>query len=271
MANHVELKFAAKTDCGLVRSQNEDSIAISPEYGFAVLADGMGGYNAGEVASSIATAVTRQVLEEGFAQLHQLRRRQLQQLVAHSIQRANAAILQAARDEPQYNGMGTTLVAAVFRHDKVTFAHVGDSRAYRLRQGKLTQITRDHSFLQEQIDAGLIDPELARYSAHKNLVTRAMGVGLQVEVEIHDYPIEPNDIYLLCSDGLSDMLPAEEISDVLISQQTSLECACDTLVQKANEHGGRDNISAILIRVESAGAPANGLLGHIQNWIGQGR
>lgn len=274
MTINVGLEFAAKTDTGLVRSQNEDSIAISPTHGFAVLADGMGGYNAGEIASSIATSVTRDFLEhelsvlqgqQGESRLQ--RNRQISHLIVDAMHRANTAILDAAHEESRYSGMGTTLVVALFHHDRLTIAHVGDSRAYRFRQGEIEQITRDHSLLQEQIDAGLIDAEAARFSHNKNLVTRAVGVDPEMEVEIHDHHTQVGDIYLLCSDGLSDMLQIEEISDLLKREQASLDVACDMLVQKANANGGLDNISAILIRVESTGAETGGLLDRFLNWM----
>jgi serine/threonine protein phosphatase PrpC len=274
MANTVGLELASKTDTGRIRSKNEDAIALSSTLGIAILADGMGGYSAGEVASRIATDVLRESLEEGLdrleSQLQDLlttRGRQIQNLMVESIQRANSAIIEAARVEPEYQGMGTTLVAAVFHVDKITVAHVGDSRAYRFRQGELTQITRDHSLLQEQIDAGLISPEWARFSQNKNLVTRALGVDPEMEVEIHDHPIEPGEIYLLCSDGLSDMLTDEEMCDALIMCGSALQSACDVLVQKANDNGGHDNISVILARVQSHTVESGGLLGRFLNWL----
>lgn len=273
MTHYPALEFAAKTDTGLIRSHNEDAIAISSDHGFAILADGMGGYNAGEVASDIATSVLKDALEDGLMQLqskHELRahrNKQIHQLMLDSIQRVNTAILNAADAEPEYAGMGTTLVAALFHQDKVTVAHVGDSRAYRLRQGTLEQITHDHSLLQEQIDAGLIAPEWARFSLNKNLVTRAVGVGLDMEIEIHDHDTEAEDVYLLCSDGLSDMLDVREIQNILRDCGAALEEACATLVQRANNNGGRDNISVILIRIlENSGASGN-LLGRIMNWL----
>ncbi|WP_136419780.1 Stp1/IreP family PP2C-type Ser/Thr phosphatase [Herbaspirillum sp. ST 5-3] len=274
MANNVGLEFAARTDTGLVRPHNEDAIATSPIYGFAVLADGMGGYSAGEVASGIAISVAKQLLVEGLARLQGQqgdsrahRQRQIQQLLIDSIQRSNSAILEAARSEPQYSGMGTTLVAAVFHHDKAIIAHVGDSRAYRLRGNDLTQLTRDHSLLQEQIDAGLISPEWARFSQNKNLVTRALGVGPDMEVEVHEHQVELGDLYLLCSDGLSDMLLMQEIGEILLSRPDSLEQICNALVQRANENGGHDNISVILIRIQSFTPESAGLLGRILNWV----
>jgi serine/threonine protein phosphatase PrpC len=273
MANSVELEFAAKTDTGMVRPHNEDAITINPQSGFAVLADGMGGYSAGEVASGIAITVTSQLLEEGLRRLQQeqaeLRSppiKQIQQILDDAIQRANDAILAAADAELQYQGMGTTLVAAVLHHDKIAVAHVGDSRAYRFRGRDLVQITRDHSLLQEQIDAGIISPELAPYAQNRNLVTRALGVTPAVEVEIHHHTTEPGDIYLLCSDGMSDMLLPMEITNMLEQYQSSLEDASHALVRRANENGGRDNISVVLVRISSAGKKTASLLDRFLNW-----
>jgi protein phosphatase len=273
MANNVGLELASKTDTGRIRSKNEDAIAVSATHGIAILADGMGGYSAGEVAAHIATDVLQESLENGLKRLEgQLQdlltigARQIQNLMVESIELANSAVIEAARAEPQYQGMGTTLVAAIFHNDKVTVAHVGDSRAYRLRQGELKQITRDHSLLQEQIDAGLISPEWARFSQNKNLVTRAVGVDPDMKVEIHDHPIEPGEIYLLCSDGLSDMLTDEEMCEILTGVG-SLQRACDELVHQANQNGGHDNISVILVRVQSHTPPSGGLLGRFLSWL----
>ncbi|HJV74881.1 MAG TPA: Stp1/IreP family PP2C-type Ser/Thr phosphatase [Noviherbaspirillum sp.] len=279
MSHAPELEFAARTDTGLVRSQNEDAIAISPSYGIAILADGMGGYNAGEVASRIAVEITRQVLEEGIDRLQEQQATsganwgaQLQQLLDESIHRANAAVLEAAASKSEYNGMGTTIVAAVLHHSTITIAHVGDSRAYRLRQDALVQITRDHSLLQEQIDAGLISTEQARYAPNSNLVTRAVGVAQEIEVEVHEHRMEPGDVYLLCSDGLSDMLQLEEIQDVLNGQPASLEEVCEAMVRRANDNGGHDNISVVLIKagcsdVEAIVSEQGSLFRRILDWI----
>jgi protein phosphatase len=274
MANNIRLEYASKTDTGRIRSQNEDAIALSPSHGFAVLADGMGGYNAGEVASFIATAVFKASMEHGLDQLQSpsldiltTRGKQVQQLMVESVQRANSAILEAALSEPQYHGMGTTLVAALFQGDRIYLAHVGDSRVYRFRQGELVQTTRDHSLLQEQIDAGLIAPEWARFVQHKNLVTRALGIGPKMEVEVQDYHIEVGDIYLLCSDGLSEMLSTQEIRDILLSSADMLEYACKILVEKANDNGGLDNTSVVLIKVQSNGTSRKGMLTRIRSWL----
>lgn len=268
------LEFAAKTDTGLVRSQNEDAVAFSPEYGFALLADGMGGYNAGEVASNMAITVVRRRLEEALARIQveqsdasRHRARQIQQSIADAMQQANTAILEAAREQQAYSGMGTTLVTAVFHLDRLIVAHVGDSRAYRYRDGVLEQITRDHSLLQEQIDAGLVSPEWARFSQNRNLVTRAVGVAPTMDVELHDHQTRVGDIFLLCSDGLSDLVQDQEIRDLLSERQHALEEACDALVRQANDNGGVDNISVILIRVTSIASENKGLLGRMLDWV----
>jgi len=271
MAYHVELQIAAKTDTGLVRAHNEDSIALSPECGLAILADGMGGYNAGEVASSIATSTLKEAVEQQI-QSHGWNARAnlskyIQHLLVGSVERANTAILDAARAEPQFSGMGTTVVAAFFHHDKMTVAHVGDSRLYRLRRGVLTLMTRDHSLLQEQIDAGMIDAELARFSPNRNLITRAVGVDYTINVEIHDHQTQVGDTYLLCSDGLSDMLSMQEIAEILNTTISDLELTCDALVARANRNGGRDNTSVILVTVQSSEMSTAKLPKRALNWI----
>jgi protein phosphatase len=167
------------------------------------------------------------------------------------VDNANRAIFNAANSNPQYAGMGTTLVVSVFRDNRVLLGHVGDSRCYRLRAGRLQQITRDHSLLQEQIDAGLITPEQAAFSANKNLVTRAVGVEDTVMLETHQHDVLPGDLFLMCSDGLSDMLDDAGIAQVLLAHD-SLETTSRALIDAANDAGGKDNISVILVRASGA-------------------
>lgn len=269
-----KLEFAARSDTGRVRSQNEDAIALSPTYGYAILADGMGGYNAGEVASAMAVKIAAEMLDEGLQSPHERdvprqphRSKSIHRLLTESIQQANIAILDAARADHEREGMGTTIVVALFQGDKVSIAHVGDSRAYRFRGHVLAQITRDHSLLQEQIDAGLIEPEWAPYSENKNLVTRAVGVELEMQVEIHDFQVEEGDIYLLCSDGLSDMMSNSEITEILSTSSLSLEEACEALVFRANENGGHDNVSVVLIRIQPTANGSQGFFGRFINWM----
>ncbi len=249
------LEIAIATDSGMVRSHNEDSITADTASGFVVLADGMGGYNAGEVASGIATAMLgtslKQVLdgvEPGRIEPESgetLGVRILREQIAY----ANASIYQAAKSQPQYAGMGTTLVVGLFYDNRLSVAHIGDSRMYRLRQDELKRITRDHSLLQEQIDSGMITEEMARFSQNRNLVTRALGIDPEVEPEIHTYGVEVGDVYLLCSDGLNDMVEDDEIQLTLSSLQANLQLASQQLVQMANDNGGRDNVSVILVRI----------------------
>ena len=249
------VEFFCATDIGRARSGNEDAVAVEESVALAVLADGMGGYNAGEVASTRATSFIKTELGRwlheaaGHASDADVRR-----ALDICVDNANRAIFNAANSNPQYAGMGTTLVVAVFRDGRLLMGHVGDSRGYRLRAGKLTQITRDHSLLQEQIDAGLITAEQAAYSSNKNLVTRAVGVEDTVLLEMHLHEVQPGDLYLMCSDGLSDMLDDESIAQ-LLGAHGSLEDAAGGLIDAANEAGGKDNISVVLARARGGSAP----------------
>jgi PPM family protein phosphatase len=252
-------EFHAAVDPGRARSNNEDSVATDDEVALAILADGMGGYNAGEVASNMATTFIRtelgRWLREASAQANDAEVRRAMDIC---VDNANRAIFNAANSTPQYAGMGTTLVVAVFREGRLLLGHVGDSRCYRLRAGQLQQITRDHSLLQEQIDAGLITPEQAAVSSNKNLVTRAVGVEDSVLLETHQHEVQPGDLYLMCSDGLSDMLPDPEISRLLAADEgRPLGDSAQVLIDAANEAGGKDNISVILVRA-SGGTTAGG-------------
>src|SRR6516225_6560189 len=244
------LEFFSVTDTGRARRNNEDAVALDEAGRIAVLADGMGGYNAGEVASQMAAERVRAELAERLRPLGAAPSdADLRAALLNAVDDANRAVYDAATTVPEYAGMGTTLVVAVYRGDKVWLGHIGDSRAYRFRNGHLEQLTRDHSLLQEQIDAGLISAEQAAYSMHKNLVTRAVGVDELVDLEIHDYPVEPGDLLLMCSDGLSDMLSDEQIEQLLRTND-SLPTAGAMLVQAANAAGGRDNIAVILARAK---------------------
>jgi PPM family protein phosphatase len=267
------LEIASHSDPGMVRSHNEDSIASDASKGLVVLADGMGGYNAGEVASGMATTVLvtelQQLLEERSP--HEIDAESglplAQKLLREQIAKTNTSIYQASQSQPQYAGMGTTLVVALFYDNRMTVAHIGDSRLYRLRGEDFRQITRDHSLLQEQIDSGMITPEQAKMSQNKNLVTRALGIDPTVEPEMHEYETQPGDIYLLCSDGLCDMVSDEDVGMVLQTLSSNLKLCAEHLVQMANDNGGRDNISVILIRVKRSFAAERGLLSRLKAWF----
>jgi PPM family protein phosphatase len=265
------LEVASATHPGKVRSHNEDSIAADAEMGLAVLADGMGGYNAGEVASGIAVAMITAELKKALADLKAgaLDDSSAEKLLGEHATKANAAIYRAAQDQAQYSGMGTTLVVALWYDNRMSVGHIGDSRLYRLRGDVFEQVTRDHSLLQEQIDSGMLTREQARYSQNKNLVTRAVGIDPEVDAELHTYPVQPGDIYLLCSDGLSDMVSDEDIQLTLSSLQANLPLAAEHLVQQANDNGGRDNISVILVRVlRDFSTSRTGLLDKLKSWFG---
>ena len=255
MNNSDSIEYAAQTDIGLLRVHNEDAIAVCPESAMTILADGMGGYNAGEVASAIAINVIKEYVNEKLHRFLSIliphQPDELQHIVMQAVELANNTILNTSLNEPQYLGMGTTLVMALCYRDILVVAHVGDSRAYRLRHNQLTQITHDHSVVQEQIDAGMISAESAQYSDIKNLVTRAVGVGFPVEAEVNLHQVEVGDIYLLCSDGLSDMLNIQKIQEILQKDGMTLQEMCSELVERANLEGGRDNISVILFRINS--------------------
>jgi protein phosphatase len=244
-------EYFCLTDTGRLRESNEDSVVLDPDNQVVVLADGMGGYNAGEVASVMATTFIKtelgRWLSAGGAQASA---REIKRAMEICVDNANQSIFNAANSNPQYEGMGTTLVMGVFQGSRALIGHVGDSRCYRLRGNTLVQITRDHSLLQEQIDAGLISQEQAQYAAHKNLVTRALGVEDTVLLEVNEYRAEEGDLYLLCSDGLSDMVTDGGITALLVSAGT-LEEKGRALIDAANGCGGRDNISVILAYARS--------------------
>lgn len=266
------LEFASHSDPGRVRSHNEDSVFADATLGLAIVADGMGGYNAGEVASGLATVMLRTELAKAFAGRSPGERTAggrtwAQDAVAAEIACANAAIFRASQSQDRYAGMGTTLVMALLYDNSITVAHVGDSRLYRLRGDELACLTRDHSLLQEQIDSGIITPEQARKSQNRNLVTRALGVDPVVEPEIGNHAVQVGDVYLLCSDGLNDMVEDAEIASYLSAQAGDLGACAAGLVQLANDYGGRDNVSVVLVRVKRAFPAARSWWARLLAWF----
>jgi serine/threonine protein phosphatase PrpC len=243
-------QFFIQTDPGRIRANNEDSAAVDESAQLAVLADGMGGYNAGEIASGMATAFIKSELARWLSQAgQQASTSDVRRAIEICVDNANRSIFNASISNPQYSGMGTTLVVGVFQGAKLLLGHVGDSRCYRLRGHEFLQITKDHSLLQEQIDAGLLTPEQAATSANKNLVTRALGVEDVVMLELNEHQVVDGDIYLMCSDGLSDMVNDAAIARILQSTLTLQDMAAE-LVDLANANGGRDNITVLLSRAE---------------------
>ncbi len=240
------------TDPGLARDNNEDSLAFDEPTLTAVLADGMGGYNAGEIASGMATAFIKSELSRWLTEAGDgAKAREVRRAMEICVDNANRSIFNSANSNAHYAGMGTTLVVGVFRGDRLVLGHIGDSRCYRLRDGLLSQITKDHSLLQEQMDAGLITPEQAATSSIKNLVTRALGVDESVLLEVNEHEVQAGDLYLMCSDGLSDMANDDAICEI-VSSELALEQKAKQLIDAANDRGGRDNISVLMIEVHDA-------------------
>ncbi len=250
-----KIDFAEFTDTGRVRDHNEDAVGSNPDIGLMVLADGMGGYNAGEVASGIAVQIVSDLAIEGANREERedvdphsgLMRQSI--VLRDAVYRANKIIFQTAQSQTHCEGMGTTIVACMFYDNKISIAHVGDSRAYRLRDGSFEQLTLDHSLLQELVDRGFYSHDEAQRSTNRNYVTRALGVEPTVEVEVHEYDVLPEDIYLLCSDGLPDMVEDDDIHLTISTFNASLDVIGQQLIEMANNHGGRDNVSVMLAQV----------------------
>lgn len=242
----------AQTDQGLIRRNNEDSFLYDDNFGVAVLADGMGGHNAGEVASGLATTSISAALTHWLSSIASpLQPEVLCRLIIVSVDKANQAILQAATERPDCKGMGTTVVVGVFQDDRLFLTHVGDSRCYRLRGGELVQITKDHSMLQEQVDAGLMTRAHAAHSPGRHLLTRALGVESRLPLEVKIHQVLADDLYLMCSDGLTDMVDDASIAS-LMSQATDMATRTSALVHLANAKGGRDNVTVMLIHARGA-------------------
>ncbi len=266
---HVEL-----TDVGRVRDHNEDAIAADPALGLWVLADGMGGYNAGEVASGIAVKtvvdlVTEACQREKRSEIEPVTGLMRQTIALRdAVSRANKIIHQTAQSQPQCEGMGTTLVACLFYNDHASIAHVGDSRLYRLRGNKFEQITMDHSLLQELVDRGFYSQEEAQRSTNRNYVTRALGVEVTVDVELQEIKVERGDYFLLCSDGLPDMVEDEDIHLTISTFENDVETIAEQLIKLTNDNGGRDNVSVELVRVIDSFPADGGLLGRFRSLFG---
>jgi serine/threonine protein phosphatase PrpC len=269
-----KLHCVGLTDTGKVREHNEDTIALDADIGLLVLADGMGGYNAGEVASGIAVKTIVNLVRESVERedLSNADRESGMSrpsiILRDAIHRANKIIYQTARTQPQCEGMGTTVVSALFFDNRVSIAHVGDSRLYRLRSDKLEQVTMDHSLLQELVDRGFYSAEEAQRAANKNYVTRALGVEPTVEVELREVPVQKGDCYILCSDGLSDMVEDDDIHLTISTFSANLDTVAKQLIQLANDNGGRDNVSAVMAQVLDAFPANKGVMDKIFRWFG---
>lgn len=249
------LRFAWRTERGLVRARNEDAVEVHPEIGLAVVADGMGGASAGDLASKLAVTMISERSLDGLSQGNAGAARDGQRdaaLLRSAVADANAAILETAARDPSCSGMGTTVVACLFAADRVAFVHVGDSRLYRWRGGQLQQLTRDHSFIQEVVDRGLYASveEASSRGVSDSLLTRAVGIDADLEVPASVSATAPGERYLLCTDGLTGLVPDDEISATLAAAGDGLEEAAEALVERACELGGVDNITVALVAVD---------------------
>ncbi len=260
-----KLEIANISDVGKRRPHNEDSTLSDADLGLIILADGMGGYKAGEVASAIAVTSIHEAVKAGLEEhpaggraASDNARSHYANVVRKAIIHSNSEIYNAALNDPQCQGMGTTIIAVLFHNNAVSIGHVGDSRVYRMRNNLFRQITTDHSLIQELIDRGLYTPEEAAKNTPRNLVTRALGIDREVKVDVIEEAVLPGDVYLLCSDGLNDMVDDEEIHLTLSKYSANLVQAAEELVRLANTKGGRDNTSVVLIRVRADFASSGG-------------
>jgi len=246
----VKLLHAARTDVGMIRSGNEDNFSVdaSPTRGIFIVADGMGGHAAGEVASEMAVRIVQREL----APVRDLDGEDVVQMVAAALKRANRAIHDRTLTETDKQGMGTTVSALLLAGSRYLIGQVGDSRVYLLRDGSLTQLTKDHSYVQEQVDAGFLTPEQARYHPYSNVITRCVGAGHDVEPDIYRGEVRVGDLFLVASDGLTGMVEDRRLTQ-LLSSRAEPERKVQSLIAEANGRGGLDNITAILVQVLETG------------------
>ena len=260
LTNGLKLAIHGLSDVGLSRDHNEDSIRWDIEMGLVMLADGMGGHNAGEVASDMAvTAIHDALIDVLTPEMLETKVIKCEDAVRESVVYANEEIFEQSRERPECSGMGTTLVLTLFHENEITWASVGDSRIYRIRNAEIAQITQDHSLVQEMVDNGYLSEEEALISTSRNLITRALGIAPEVEADVKTEELDEDDVFLLCSDGLSDLVSDEDILQTTLKYRSDLDEATKKLVELANEHGGTDNVSVILISLHEAFSDEKGL------------
>jgi serine/threonine protein phosphatase PrpC len=252
----LDIMAIGRTHQGMVRSNNEDSFCVDKELGLFMVADGMGGHASGEVASRMAVEIIKETFEKSLkdkdvplvGRMDPGLSAEANRLLS-SIRFANRAIFEMSQKGPEFYGMGTTLVGLLAQADHMIQVHVGDSRIYRFRSGQVTQLTEDHSLVLHQVKLGLLTEDEARASRAKNVITRAIGVLRDVEVDLQMHEWVEGDTYVLCSDGLSDLLSADEIGQLLESTGTDLGASGDALIQMALDRGGHDNVTVVLVRL----------------------
>lgn len=261
------------TDTGMVRKKNEDTIGFDSALGLVVLADGMGGHRGGEVASGLTVDTVINTVQQNLppiesGQIDSDSGYSLESLcILEAVEQANQLVYKTAEKNPEHRGMGTTVVVLQFYNNTLSLAHIGDSRCYRVRKQKMDQLTKDHSLLQELIDRGFYTVEEARKSMNKNLVTRALGIDPSVTVDLQEDIVLKNDIYLLCSDGLTDLVEDEYICLTINRFSDNLEEAAKQLITKANQSGGKDNISVMLCKVKDDFSNKHGWFSKLIAWF----
>lgn len=251
----MEVKAFGLTHVGRQRQHNEDSFLVKDDAGLYLVADGMGGHAAGEIASRIAAESVAEFIEHTVSEdgtwpyaYDETTTRATNRLTA-ALKVANTRVLEAMRKDSRLRGMGTTVVACLVDGEQASVAHVGDSRAYLIRDGELSRITDDHSWVFEQVQAGMISADEAERHPLRNVITRALGGALTVVPDASEISLKPGDTFLLCSDGLTGMVPEDDILRIVLENEASLEKACECLIERANERGGYDNITTVLVRV----------------------
>jgi protein phosphatase len=238
------------TDVGRKRSQNQDRVKVAPELGLFIVADGMGGHRGGETASAMVVELVPEIVKQ--AQETQGPQWNPKNVISKAIEGASRAIHERAISTPALQGMGTTTVAMLFKDNLLTIGHVGDSRCYFLRPGAIWQATRDHSLVQEKLRAGLISRAELKTDRMKNVITRSVGFEADVNVEIYEMSVQPGDVFLICSDGLSGMIDDEEMLEVIQKSREAGHPLTETvqdLIDAANQNGGEDNVSTIMVEI----------------------
>lgn len=261
------------TDTGMVRKKNEDTIGFDSALGLVVLADGMGGHRGGEVASGLTVDSVINTVQQNLPPIEPGQTDpdsgySLESLcIQEAVEQANQLVYKMAEENSDHRGMGTTVVVLQFYNNTLSLAHIGDSRCYRIRKEKMEQMTKDHSLLQELIDRGFYTAEEAKNSMNKNLVTRALGIDPVVTVDIQEDIVLKNDIYLLCSDGLTDLVEDEHICLTINRFSDNLEEAAKQLITKANQNGGKDNISVMLCKIKDDFSSKKGWFSKLIAWF----
>ena len=252
----MEIKAHGLTHVGKQRQHNEDAFLVADEAKLYLVADGMGGHAAGEIASRIAVdSISEFILhsktDDGtWPHAYDEHFRRSTNRLMTAVRLANTRVLEAMRKDARLRGMGTTVVACLVDNDLISVAHVGDSRAYLIRDKQLSRITNDHSWVFEQVQAGMLTEAEAEKHPLRNVITRALGGALQVTPDASEIEAQPGDVYLLCSDGLTGMVSEEEILRLVSENNGDLKKACHQLIDTANEHGGLDNVTAVLVKTE---------------------